>query len=117
MTARSVWAVVVLAAVVWLALWLPGLIQARAGLKGRWKASQGGLEYKVHFFQGQDAGDGVLKGYFSERTSEGYRGSGQYELNRDGTITLRGHSKGTVAGTVHLASRRMELASLVYFRQ
>jgi hypothetical protein len=119
--ARSACAVAVLAVIAGLALWLPGAIQARTRLKGRWKATHDGLEYKVHFFQGQDAGDGVLKGYFSERISNGYRGSGQYELrmqtDRGGTITLHDHSLGTIVGSVQLGSRRLELGNIVYYRQ
>jgi hypothetical protein len=120
MTARSACAIALLVAA-WLALFLPSAIRGPAHLKGRWKASQDGLECKVHFFQGQDVGDGVLRGHFSERTSDGYRGAGRYELRmtdgRDGTITLHGHRRGTVVGKVHLGSRRLELGPVVYFRQ
>jgi hypothetical protein len=100
---------------------MTGVVRGPAQLKGRWKGSRGGLECKVHFFQGQDGGDGVLRGYFSERASDGYRGAGQYEVRMAdgavGTITLHGHRLGTLAGTVHLGSRCIDLGSVVYFRQ
>jgi hypothetical protein len=119
MTTRSACALALLAALV-LAVCTTAL-RGPARLKGRWRGSHGGLECKVHFFQGQDGGDGALRGYFSERAGDGYRGSGRYELRMagasDGTITLHGHRLGTLVGTVHLGSRRMDLGPVVYFRQ
>jgi hypothetical protein len=66
--ARSTCVLAVLAAV-GLALWLPTAIRGQA----------------------------QLRGHFSERTSDGYRGAGRYELQGDGTTTLwptcRGRSR------------------------
>src|SRR5258707_258283 len=67
--ARSLCAAALAVAGLVLALWSPALVGGRARLEGRWKCSHDGLEGKVHFFRGQDGGDGVLRGHFSERDS------------------------------------------------
>jgi hypothetical protein len=108
-----------LAAVV-LALCLTTAARPRPRLEGRWRCSDS-RECKVHFFRGQDDGDGVVRGWFSERGPDGYRGSGRYELRPaqggEGAITLHGHSQGTLSGGVRLGRGRMELGGHVYVRQ
>jgi hypothetical protein len=95
--------------------------QAHHNLQGRWLASNNGVEYKIHFFEGQQVSEGAWTGYFSERVSTGYRGAGKYEVQMTGrhrgTITLYDHSFGTAAGNVDLGHCRLEVGSIVYSHQ
>jgi hypothetical protein len=120
MFARSACVVAVLAAV-GLAVVLPRAIQQRHRLQGRWSASHDGVEYKLHFFQGQNQGNGVWKGYFSEQIANGQRKAGKYEVrvldkHRE-TITLYDHSLGTVTGNIDLESGSIEVGDLTYHRR